>query len=143
MSEPKIAREVAEAQLSEMLEGFGAETDSVNTDILLKAVMDGRISFDAGKQEITYALARPLDLKNGTRFEEIALHEATSEDLEYINKGMMVEVGKDSTASVNLASDYAKTTRMIIKLGSVATGVATRIWKRDMVVLGALASFLS
>lgn len=141
----KICEEEAELQLDLILEAFDARLDEdEERAMLISAIMDGRITFDQAKMEVAYQLARPLELKNDEALKEIRLREACAEDLEYINKGFSVDMDPGSKkASVSLGDTYTQTIRMAIRLGGLPTGVACRIFRRDVNVLGALGRFLS
>jgi hypothetical protein len=143
MSEPVIAREVAEQLVAEMLDALRTDVASDNDrEALVEATMDGLFTFDLDSEEGEYIFARPVRLENGNVFDRIKFHELTAGELEHIEKGQRIEV-TDGRGFMDLGDMAIKTARFVHKMTGLPIGVCDRIKKRDVAVIRAMISFLS
>lgn len=124
MSEPVIAREVAEATVAGWEEDFGVTLEADSRGAVLHSVMAGRLTL-GDAEEFTYRLRRPIALENGEKITELKLHEPTAGQLRDAAKGKR---------------DDLDTSMRII---SFVTGcpVIDRIGQKDLLALAALIGF--
>jgi hypothetical protein len=145
--DPVVIRAAAEAEYARILGCFDVEkkTDT-DAETIIRAIMAGRIILDEGKEELTYKLARPIELMNNSGIiEQIVFHEPTNTELEYINRGTKVQmnVEGEKMANMDMGDTFMKTTRFLTKVCNLPLGVAGRLKARDASVVKAICDFFA
>lgn len=142
-SEDVVAGEVAEQWLASMEREWGLLAAG-QRPIVLDAIRRGWVDYDAGEGTLVYRLQRPFTLDNGASFDTVVLREPTAADLRKIGRNMFVSRGNGDDMQVELAQATELTLRVITVLDtSWPLGIAERIYRRDMRVLGALTGFFA
>ncbi len=130
MSEPKIAREVAEAEVESWCERFNATLELADRERIVQSVMAGRLSLDEGTEQFTYKLRKPVALENGGTLEELRIGEPTTGQVRDANKAG----GKDQ---------FEVSLRLLSYITGQAVGVLARIGQKDLMALGVLFGFFA
>ncbi|MCG8480454.1 MAG: phage tail assembly protein [Spirochaetales bacterium] len=134
---------VAEQWLSSMEREWGLLAAG-QRPIVLQAIRKGWVDYDAGEGTLLYRLQRPFTLDNGASFDTVVLREPTAADLRKIGRNMFVSRGRGDDTQVELAQATELTLRVITVLDTRwPLGIAERIYRRDMRVLGALTGFFA
>ena len=132
---------VAEQWLGAMEREWGLLAPNQRT-IVHQAIRHGWIDYDADAGVIVYRLQRPFSLENGAAFDQVVLREPTAGDLRKIGRNMFVS--RSATDQVELAQATELTLRVVTVLDTNwPLGIAERIYRRDMRVLGALTGFFA
>ncbi len=138
-----VAGEVAEQWLASMEREWGLLAAG-QRPIVLAAIRKGWVDYDASEGTLLYRLQRPFTLDNGASFDTVVLREPTAADLRKIGRNMFVSRGGGDDMQVELAQATELTLRVITVLDtSWPLGIAERIYRRDMRVLGALTGFFA
>jgi hypothetical protein len=119
VSEPKIAREVAEAEVRRWAETV--ENPEGATEPLARAVMGGRLAFDEKAETFTVSLKYPVSMENGDTLKDLMIVQPTSALYRDCTKGN--REGIDATL------------RLISGVSGRALGLVERVKKADLVVL--------
>lgn len=135
-----MAPEVAEQEYQRMVRCFGVDVDPDSKAAIIDAIERGLITFDDEAEEVSYKLQRPVSA--GETLTVVKMHELTAAELEYVNKGFVVE-GSGSSIRADASAVYTKTIRTIVKMSGCALAAANKIKKRDFVILQALANFFA
>jgi len=128
MSEPKIAREVAEAEVQRWCERFDASLDLADRERIVRVLMAGRLSLDESKDEFCYRLRSPVTLENGSKLEELRIGEPSTGMVRDANR----TGGKD---------EFEVSLRLLSYVTHQALGVLDRIGQKDLTSLGMLFNF--
>ena len=118
-TEPKIAREVAEAEVRRWAEAV--ENPEGVTESLVRAVMGGRLTFDDQAEKFTVSLRHPVSMENGDTLKDLMIVQPTSALYRDCTKGN--REGIDATL------------RLISGVSGRALGLVERVKKADLVVL--------
>lgn len=130
MSEPKIAREVAEAEVRRWAEQLGAEIPGgLVPENVVRANMDGRIVFDERAESFLVRLRSPITQENGETVAELMLAEPTALQL------------KDASKATKDNMEIA--TRLLSYITGKPLGIIQRLKQRDLLLAGALLSFFA
>lgn len=133
---PKVAHDAAELELDIWCETFGHAPEADAREKLLAALMDGRITFDAGAETFAYRLRTPLELENGVRLPEVKVSDITAEKYAAAFKTIKVEA-TSKTASISMDSILLQASGAL----NLPLGVVQRIKMRDFSVVQALMGF--
>ena len=125
MSEPAIAREVAEGMVADWAATLGAELAPESERAVVRLVMAGRIDFDG--DAFTVRLAAPLKLENGETIAALKLAEPTAGQLRDAAKGKR--------------DDIDTALRLISALSGQPVGVVERIKERDFLAVSEVLGF--
>ena len=128
MSEPVVAREVAEKEVQDWCDQLGSEPDLGTIDNIVRAVMAGRASFHSEKEEFSYKLRRPLSLDNGESVDSITFGEPNARQLGDANK---------------TKNEVDQGLRLLSSVSGMALGVLERMKQRDIITTGELISFFT
>ena len=128
MSEPKIAREVAEAEARRWAEQLGAENETP-PEAVVRALMDGRITFDEKAETFTVVLRAPLVLENGDHMTSLQLSEPTAL--------MLRDASKATKDEMEIM------TRLLSYVTRQPLGVIQRLKQRDVLLVGELIGFFA
>jgi len=126
MSEPKVAREVAEAEVQRWAEALDVTVDLDMRERIVVAVMDGRAIFDADTERFTLRLRKPLRLENGTVIESLAISEP--------NGAQLLAAGKARDVMGQALGLLAAVTEQPI-------GMIERLGQKDITVASGLLGF--
>ena len=118
-TEPKIARDVAEAEVRRWAEAV--ENPEGVTESLVRAVMGGRLTFDDQAEKFTVSLRHPVSMENGDILKDLTIVQPTSGLYRDCTKG-----GRDGVDA---------TLRIVSGVSGQALGLVERIKKADLVVL--------
>ena len=129
MSEPKIAREVAEAEVRRWAEQLGAEIPGGPPENVVRADMDGRIMFDEKAETFLMRLRSPVAQENGETVTELLLGEPTALQLK--------DASKATKDDMEIAS------RLLSYITGKPLGIIQRMRQRDLLLAGALLSFFA
>lgn len=125
MSEPVIAREVAEGMIAEWAHTL--DTDTPDAPHCLRAIMAGRLDFDGSR--FRYSLAAPVTLDSGERFDSLELAEPTGAILRDASRGKR---------------DQMETTFHTLSLMTgKPVGLIERLKMRDLNALGEMLAFFA
>ena len=119
MSEPKIAREVAQAEVARWAEAV--ENPEGVTESLVRAVMGARLDFDEKAETFTARLKSPVAQENGERLETLMIIQPMAGQYRECAKGN--RDGLDTTL------------RLIAAVSGKALGLVERVKKADLMVL--------
>jgi len=123
MSEPVIAREVAESMVA--LWAARLDVDEPPSAHVLRAIMSGRLDYsDAG---FRLRLSAPVELDSGAKLDEVTIREPSGRELRETSRSNRDEM--DTTL------------RLLAELSGQPLGVVERIKMRDLTVLGELLGF--
>jgi len=125
VSEPVVAREVAEIAVQDWEELFSVTMEPDTRETVVRAIMSGRLTLDEGSEEFAYKLRRPIVLENGTKIEEMKLHEPTAGQLRDAAKGKR--------------EDFETTLRLIGYITGCA--VMDRVGQKDLLTMAAVVGF--
>lgn len=77
----KIDKETAINEIKGWLDYFGEPVDleQIEDSAVLRAVMQGRVTFDENGETFGYALMKPIEKENGEQIENVTLEEPTAE----------------------------------------------------------------
>ncbi len=118
MSDPKIAREVAEKEIESWCDQFECVLDDGIGERLTLAVMAGRLSLDVESEVFTLKLRKPLTLENGEILAELKIEGPTFRQQQAATKG---------TEEVNEIS-----ARMLSAVTGQPTGILDRLQMKDI-----------
>lgn len=138
-----IGRAAAEEEYAKILAAFDVESKTdADKENVIEAIMRGRVILDSAGETLTYTLAVPIELKNHELIRELAFHEPTTDDLEYINKGQRVSIDTEGKEGhIDLSESYLKQARLLDRICKLPIGVAGRIKRRDALVIKSLCDF--
>ena len=118
-AEPKIAREVAEAEVRRWAESV--ENPEGVTEALVRAVMGGRLTFDEQAEKFTVSLRHPVSMENGDTLKDLVIVQPTSGLYRDCTKG-----GRDGVDA---------TLRIVSGVSGQALGLVERVKKGDLMVV--------
>ena len=118
-TEPKIAREVAEAEVRRWAEAV--ENPEGVTESLVRAVIGGRLTFDEQAEKFTVSLKYPVSMENGDTLKELTIVQPTSGLYRDCTKG-----GRDGVDA---------TLRIVSGVSGRALGLVERVKKGDLMVV--------
>jgi hypothetical protein len=127
MSEPLVAREVANTEVTLWEEHFGATLDDPSRVAIVQAVMAGRLALDDATEEFTYTLRRPVMLENGGTLAQVKMREPTTGQLRDAQKGN--------------PDDFNVSLRLLCYITGQAAGIMDRIGQKDLTAMAALIGF--
>jgi len=133
-----IAREAALAEVQGWAEHFGQTPDAGEHESLLRAMQGGRITFNAEREEFTYALLKPVALDNGESLTTLTVSEPTAG--QYASAFRVLKVRQDGGAAVG-ELDLMGTVKQVASCTGKPYSVIERVRKRDFDVLQALIGF--
>ena len=87
MSEPKVAREVAEKEVENWREQLECDLDDGVRERLVMVAMSGRVTFDSESEAFTLRLRKPLRLENGDDLTELKIEGFTFRQQQDATKG--------------------------------------------------------
>ena len=128
MSEPKIAREVAETEVALWAEALGATIDLEMRERIVVAVMAGRVTFDDKAERFAYHLRKPLRLENGTIVEALTIGEA--------NGAQLLSAGRAKDG-------ISQTLALLAAVSEQPIGIVERLGQKDIMVASGLLSFFA
>ncbi len=128
MSEPVIAREVAEAEVKKWIEILGSDQPD---EVVTEALMEGRIVFDEKAETFLMSLRSPIALDNGSTIRDLRLAEPTALQLKDASKATKEEM--------------EITIRLLAYVSGIegGVGVMQRLKQRDLLLAGALLGFFA
>jgi len=130
MSEPKIAREVAEAEVRRWAEQLGADLGVEGpAENVVQALMAGRVTFDEKAETFLMSLRSPVVQENGETVRDLLLAEPTALQLRDASKAT-----KDEMEIMS---------RLLSYITGKALGIVQRLRQRDLLLAGALLSFFA
>ena len=134
VSEPKIAREVAEAEVRRWAEQLGAELPMVAGTVtppenVVQALMAGRVTFDEKAETFLMSLRSPVVQENGETVRDLLLAEPTALQLRDASKAT-----KDEMEIMS---------RLLSYITGKALGIVQRLRQRDLLLAGALLGFFA
>lgn len=127
MSEPVVAREVAEKEIESWCEQMECVLDDGIGERLALAVMAGRLSLDAESEVFTLKLRTPLTLENGDILSELKIEGPTFRQQQEATKG---------TEEVNEISS-----RMLSAVTGQPAGILDRLQMKDVNTAVTLVGF--
>ena len=87
MSEPKVAREIAEKEIDSWCDLLECVLDDDVRERLTMVVMSGRVTFDLESEVFTLRLRKPLKLENGENLSELKIEGFTFRQQQQATKG--------------------------------------------------------
>lgn len=136
-----VSEDIAEQQLADMEEEFGAIGDSGARAILVDAAMRGLLDFDSENATVTYRLQKPVSLEDGQSLTELKLTEPDVSQIEQINKGIKVSFDKQGNASADASVQTQTIKRTIAVVAGIPDALLNRAKRRDWAVMEALSGF--
>jgi hypothetical protein len=134
MAEHVIALDVAEKQLQEMEDEFGALGQ--HRSVVLDAIMRGLVDYESGSDCVTYRLEKPVG-----SIDMITLHEPDVSEIKRISKGFVANADSKGNVTIDVGQSEEQMVRLISLLGGVAVGEVNKIKRRDWAVLTGIAGF--
>ena len=128
MSEPKVAREVAEKEVESWCEVLGCAPDLSVIDDAVLGTMAGRVLFDVEKEEFSYTLRKPIKLENGDCVTVVKISEPNARQLSNANK---------------TKNEIEQALLLLSAVSGIASGVLDRMKQRDIVMAGELSGFFT
>jgi hypothetical protein len=133
-----IAREVALAEIVRWAEHFDRAPDAGEHDTLLRAVMAGRLSFNAEREEFCYSLLKPVELENKDTLTTLTVAEPTAG--QFAAAFRVIKVRQDGASAVG-ELDLIGTVKQVASCTGKPYTVIERVRKRDFDTLQAVISF--
>lgn len=128
MSEPKIAREVAEAEVSRWVQCMEASLAVADREKVVLAVMAGRVSLNAETETFTLHLRKPLRLENGSSLAELMIQPPTF---------------RQSLDAARGKTEAETALNMVGAVTGQATGVIERLPQKEINLAGVLIGFFA
>lgn len=126
MSDVKLSADAAQAELDRILSDLDVSAEMQQRDVVMRALVAGRLEWDAAEQSFTYELIKPIKLDNGKTID-------------------MIELAEPTAAQMKKASDARDEFDQMLRLIGYCTdqpvGYIERLKSRDLNVLGALVAF--
>ena len=122
-----VCRESAESEVQLWAEHFGVTLDLPDRERIVRAVMDGRLSFDDVAETFIYRLRKPVTLENGDTLSELRINEPSTGKIRDANK-----ITKD---------EFEVSVRLLSYVTGHPLGIIDRICMRDLTTTGTLFGF--
>ncbi len=129
MSEPKVAREVAEKEVESWREQLESTLDDGVRERLVMVVMSGRVSFDSESEVFTVKLRKPLALENGDTLADLKIEGFTFRQQQKATKGT------EDPAEVSA--------RMLSMVTGQPSGILDRLQSKDVTTAVAFMGFFA
>lgn len=126
MADVTMSREAADTELDRIAADLGIELDEDSRVTVRRALMAGRLSWDAAEETFMVSLIKPIRLDNGETIDTLTVTEPTA--------GQLQKAGK-------IHDDMEQSLKMIAYCTDQPDGYIQRIRMRDLNVLGALVGF--
>lgn len=123
----------ARGNLALLCAAFGVEPPPLGSEGgALKAILEGRLSYDAQEEKAVYTLAAPIKGESHTALSEVSFDEGNSTDQEYIHAGIkQLKATGEAVEVIDLGDRDLMAKRMIERLGGVNVGLVDKIKARD------------
>jgi hypothetical protein len=124
-----IDKETAQGFLNDWMESLGYNLDEGDEkEKILSAIQEGRLDFDADKEEFSYTLRKPIVLENGQTVAQVKIYEPEALAVQTAGK---------------LKNEMEMTIRLLSSITGQPLGVINRLKLRDMTLMGHLIGFFS
>ncbi len=129
MSEPVVARDVAEKEIESWCEQLECVLEDLVKEKLVMAVMAGRVAFDSESETFTVRLRTPLTLKNGDILGELKI------------EGFTFLQQQEATKGTEDPSEVSS--RMLSMVTGQSSGVLDRLQSKDITTAVAFMGFFA
>ncbi|HET6499069.1 MAG TPA: phage tail assembly protein [Coriobacteriia bacterium] len=126
MTEPKVAREVAESEVSRWAELMEADPSASDRGNVARAIMSGRLSLDEGAETFLLRLRHPIKLENKAEFDTLTVRAPTF---------------RESCDAAKGKNDSDTTLRLLGAITEQPIGILERLPQKEINLLGSLLSF--
>ena len=127
MSEPKVAREIAEKEIDSWCEQLECALDDGVRERLIMVVMSGRVTFDSESEVFNLKLWKPLTLENGEILGELEIKGFTYQQQQKAMKGI------DDSGEISA--------RMLSMVTGQPAGILDRLQAKDATTALAFMNF--
>lgn len=122
----KLSADMALSQLDKILADIDVQPDPEQRQLVLKALIGGRLEWDPAEQRFTYELINPIKLENGERITKLSFNEPDA--------GQMKKAAQ--------AHDpFDQMLRLVSYCSDQPVGYIERLKARDLNVSGSLVAF--